>query len=362
MQATRNDMISIAKGITIILMVMMHSSAPDHFCRWASEIRMPLFFFVSGYCFKLKYLSDFKTFGKRKVKGIYWPFVKWSVVLVLFHNVCVNLHIYDSSSPIYDLKDIVVRIGYIVLAMYHGPEHILGAYWFLKELFIGAFLFYAIMWLFKARQIAILVASLAICFGGYWLFSVVEVPVLTPKFLLAAVYMVCGYIMARHPNFEKITCKGWIVLLLLVVTLIGSNVMTQRPMSMSGHTVYTLPLFLTTSIIGCLLICGVSNVIKRNTACFRKVLVYIGDRTFKVLTWHFLAMAFVTFVVVHVTDRDTTDIVYIRRITDAAVSLWPLYTLAGVGLPLLVNHVYEAILRYIKEKRFLAVENDKKRG
>ena len=82
----RDTVISIAKGIAIILMVIAHAEAPGWLCKFIFEFHMPLFFITAGYFFSLKYLNDEATFVKKRVKGLYWPFVKWSVFFLVIHN------------------------------------------------------------------------------------------------------------------------------------------------------------------------------------------------------------------------------------------------------------------------------------
>lgn len=50
----RDDKVTIAKGIGILLMVAAHAGIPDVISRFIVMFHMPLFFFMSGYCFKEK--------------------------------------------------------------------------------------------------------------------------------------------------------------------------------------------------------------------------------------------------------------------------------------------------------------------
>ena len=93
----RNTTISIAKGIAIILMVIAHAEAPGWLCRFIFEFHMPLFFITAGYFFSLKYLNDEATFVKKRVKGLYWPFVKWAVFFLIIHNWMFDLGILNET-------------------------------------------------------------------------------------------------------------------------------------------------------------------------------------------------------------------------------------------------------------------------
>ena len=83
----RNTVLSICKGIAIILMVIGHAECPGMLCNFIYLFHMPVFFIAAGYFFSRKYLSDPWTFVVKRFRGLYVPFVKWSVLFLLLHNV-----------------------------------------------------------------------------------------------------------------------------------------------------------------------------------------------------------------------------------------------------------------------------------
>lgn len=125
----RDLTLDLAKAICIILMVIGHSGCPDYLHRFIYMFHMPCFFFISGYLLNDKYLTNLKTGLWRKIKGSYYPFVKWSVIFLLLHNVFAYLHIYDTS---YSLKEISIKAVRILTMT--GSEQLLGGFWFLISL------------------------------------------------------------------------------------------------------------------------------------------------------------------------------------------------------------------------------------
>jgi len=89
----RDDSISIAKAFAILLMVLAHTWFSEYGSRWINMFHMPLFFFFAGYCFKDKYLSEFMQFLRKRIIGLYKPFVKWSIIFLLLHNVFFVLNV-----------------------------------------------------------------------------------------------------------------------------------------------------------------------------------------------------------------------------------------------------------------------------
>ena len=120
--------LSIAKGIGIILMVIGHSGCPDVLNRFIYLFHMPLFFFVSGYLFKDKYVENKFLFLKRKLKGLYWPFVKWELIFLAFHSLFVYWHFYETDYTWQEYVGKAVRI--LTLS---GGEQLLGGYWYLIQ-------------------------------------------------------------------------------------------------------------------------------------------------------------------------------------------------------------------------------------
>ena len=155
--------VTISKAIAIILMVMGHSDCPNFINAYLVMVRMPLFFFMSGYCFKEKYLNDATAYMKRRVTGIYWPYLKWSLVFLMLHNVCVYLHIYNVSSDssngqilnLYDAKEMALRAIDVSTKM-NRHEQLLGGYWFLKSLFVGSIFFYLTRRVIKSPLVGML--------------------------------------------------------------------------------------------------------------------------------------------------------------------------------------------------------------
>ena len=125
----RNVSLDIAKAICIILMVAGHSGVPKYIHDVIYLLHMPAFFLISGMLLSDKYLSNLGNGVKKKLKGYYKPYVKWSIVFILLHNIFFNLHFYAEG---YSLKETILYLGYAATMM--KTETLLGGYWFLSSL------------------------------------------------------------------------------------------------------------------------------------------------------------------------------------------------------------------------------------
>ena len=124
-----NKAISIGKAICIIFMVIGHSGCPTLLKNWIYTFHMPFFFFFSGYLFNNKSLDSFIPFAKKKMRGLWLPFVKWNILFILLHNLFYKLGILNTEYSITDF------LNKIVVSLYMGePQLLLGTFWFLQQL------------------------------------------------------------------------------------------------------------------------------------------------------------------------------------------------------------------------------------
>lgn len=152
-------------------------------------------------------------FMYKRLKGLYWPFVKYGVAFLLFHNTFYTLGIYTSTfgwngktNFLYGWTDIFARLADII-AFRGGGENLLGAFWFLPVLFfssVGAMLYF---WVSKK----IIKKSLYACVVGvgFFLFlaavlSKLDLSVweINKRTMFAGALYLIGFML--HKYFERI--------------------------------------------------------------------------------------------------------------------------------------------------------------
>ena len=138
-----NAQVSIAKALGIILMVMGHAGCPGYLHDFIYLFHMPLFFFLSAYFFRdAKVVDSAGQYVVRKFKNLYLPYIKWSIIFLLLHNLFCRIGFYDNSLS---WQELFVNVKCSVRGMRQG-ERMLGAYWFLISLFWESLLFGLIIW------------------------------------------------------------------------------------------------------------------------------------------------------------------------------------------------------------------------
>ena len=386
----RDEGIAIAKAWGIILVVMGHCSFSAIQPGWQKSVHdfiylfhIPLFFFLSGYFFKWKYLGDKRTFLKKRIISLWWPYFKWVVLFTLLHNLLWTVGLYGpnvtTGSPApgkYSLTDILIRIFGIFVFSTIEPQ-ILGGFWFIPELFFAEV--YCLLSLFlldvfitdsnsmlrvsllegtKTRGRIVIIAislflllAIAMKFGNLDIGVYILHPTLSSRTCLAAAFFLTGYWV--HQNETKLIVNNtFFIAVSLLVILIASRL---HPISLTviiNKGGWFDILFLWG--VGCLgTWCVV--IISRWIAASKfepvKILLgYIGDNTLTILALHFLCFKLVNLLKVKFYNLDTVFGTYPVIIDDPSANgflWWFLYVLVGVLFPIGIKYLYDLSMKNV---------------
>ena len=370
----RNTTISIAKGIAIILMVVAHAEAPGWLCKFIFEFHMPLFFITAGYFFSLKYLNDEATFVKKRVKGLYWPFVKWSVFFLIIHNWMFDLGILNEvygndaggvTHP-YSWHQMQQNLWTIVTAMGGYDQFLCGAFWFFRGLFVASILYLIIykVLLFalpkrveRATPYLICLIMLLLC--GWKTYEGLRVINLVQggyRDMMGCFFFGCGFIFRQYAErYQSFTSRLWVSLpMTLVFGVIVYLFSAYLTANMNWRSTYTqflsLPL---PALLGFLMTYNISRWIDARDSRLKRFLAYTGDHTLNIFIFHIVAYKTVSLLKIWYYGLDPRQIGCHMVIHDYSQQdwFWVLYTVAGVGLPLGATWLYEQIKAKIRARR-----------
>ena len=322
--------ISVAKALCIILMVVGHSGCPLLLGKYISQFHMPCFFFVSGFLLKDKYLNNMATFVKRRFKGLWWPFVKWSVIFLLLHNVLTSLHIYNSS---YTLTDMAYKLFHIVTMT--GSEQLLGGYWFLKELLyasvisiIALKLPYIISNRKKGKEIQNgIILTLTFLVLAYIL-SIVsfKIPTIGSKTMLATSFYLAGYTFHHATiNHSNLLLGILSLTIVFIITFFFTGTMESTNVSIIVYFIVAM--------MGTIGIINIAGNIKGRA---QNVLNYVGDKTLYLLTFHFISFKLVSLILIGYYDLPITQLSDFPVISGLNSFSWIVYSIVGVIIPLIL--------------------------
>ena len=250
-----NAQVSIAKALGIILMVMGHAGCPGYLHDFIYLFHMPLFFFLSAYFFRdAKVVDSAGQYVVRKFKNLYWPYIKWSIIFLLLHNLFFQIGFYDNSLS---WQELFVNVKRSVRGMWQG-ERMLGAYWFLISLFWESLLFGLIIWIkhkTKSRYFDLIAVVLLFLVGYY---APIDLLVNREMVILPIFYL--GYWAGTHKTNFSISRSHLLIALLVCLPLL-CYLATFMKVGVGQGKFYNSILFLVGSLAGIYLMIILSGLI-----------------------------------------------------------------------------------------------------
>lgn len=290
-----NNSITYIKAIAIILMVWGHAECSiPHVSDFIYMFHMPLFYFASGYCFKNKYLDSPKDYTLSKVKNIYIPYVKWSVVFLLFHNLFFALHIYNEQDVLlhpYSFRQFLWSV-YVIVTKMQGHEQLLGGYWFMRSLFVASLISYLYIWLCRGKLVMGVLSMLSISSLFYLFDFAIPVANINSSDFLVTSFVLTGTMFAE----KKIkTFPVWMIGVSVLLTIFGLFIWradTLHPEYPKAFPYYATAILMTWSLY------SFFEMFKEKQSFVFDIIKYIGNNTFTILTWHFLMFKVVSLLII----------------------------------------------------------------
>ena len=190
--------IDILKGIAIIMVLLSHAviyfpinlhevPVTKAIYDWVGTTHMPLFFFVSGFCFSYKSeRGEYRQFIKKKIYRILIPFLVFNAIDIVPRTTLSFL----VNRP----KSLVESLTSILL---HG-----GEYWFLYSLFM-VFLFFPLIDRVIRDRKGLQIATIIICVILKFVPGIPTV-FLIKRTISYLLYFVIGYVLKQNVSFERI--------------------------------------------------------------------------------------------------------------------------------------------------------------
>lgn len=318
-----NSTIGYLKAFGIILMLLGHTGLDNVFMKFVVMFHMPLFFIASGYCFKEKYLSNPVKYLRNKIKGIWWPYVKWSLLFLFLHNIFFHMHLYNeqydywrSASDVFFFPQIIKTSLAVTMTM-HGTEPLLGGYWFLNALFFGSIIAWLII---KYVRNLILGGGilLTVCLIFNESGKILPFVQISARTFAAALFILIGYALAKYKvrifNSEQIIVG-------MLITVIGS-LFWYMPLHPASYSNYRFLPYIVSATVATWSFYSLFNRMKGMQSVGLKILDFIGRNTLTILTWHFLSFKLVSFAIVYINGIPMTRLSEHPVIVEYSVKGW----------------------------------------
>lgn len=355
--AGRNQVFSICKAIGIILMVIGHAEAPELLCNFLYTFHMPLFFIAAGYFFSDKNLADPWGFCKKRFKGLYIPFITWSLFYLAIHNLCHMTGILNETygnwengvTHPYSWGDVATRLTSIFLSMSGYDEFLAGAFWFFRGLLVASIAYLVLHKLLSGKTrlkgpwVSVAIMIIVLLFNTFRFANGIKVPMIPNGGLRETwgiFFFAAGVLFRRY---EYIFIRRWYFLLGSFLFILGAAFLHTCGMNNQGKflDLLTLPL---TGCVGFLMTYWTAGYINSFGGVASRLLSFIGENTLYILLWHIPAYKIVSLAKVHYYDLDPLQIgchmVIHYNNTDF---FWVLYSVVGLMVPLCIIQAWRKL-------------------
>ena len=351
---TRIEELDMLKAVGIVMVVIGHTACPYELHRLFYFIHMPLFFMLSGCTNRSdSYYGEGKNvrqFFLKRLKTLYWPFLYYSLPIVLLHNVFASAGLYETF---YDARGFIIQLAKVLLFSIGETEPFLPQLWFIKVLFITEIL-YALVVMMCVRM----------GFSKYYLLLPLSVaallvpPQVVPHILFmnlfvplrAMFYYLLGGVIIKvidkaSLNFKILIISG----VCLTGWLLASLHFRQTGITDSQGIVSVMQaLFLVAFVVvGWRLYKYVSRI-----RALRSLLLYLGRMTMPIYFLHYLAFSFISAVFILCKFH---DIGYLDAKLFTSSIPWGIYAVGGIVLSLLIYYAFRVVIVY----KLLKKENNK---
>lgn len=334
-KARTDTMVSISKGICIILMVIGHSGCPVFLHDFIYLFHMPFFFFISGWFCRQS--SD--AWGRdglsvkilKRIKRLYLPFVLYCLAFILLSFISTACARIDY----FGVKEVTLSSLVKVFVNMEPPTELLGATWFIRSLFFAAVIIDIALYLLrrlKYGKYLLLAIFLAVT---VWMESFpAGTPVIRQLVLIfmGGTFFLSGYCFRDF--FARLTGSFIALVVCMAILVIETVYVPNTVLKVNGaldSIIYILGAF-----PGILSVLTVSTLLDRMRPV-RNVLSYVGNETLVILYLHFTAFIIINLVAVTLKDLDRSLITSFPVIQSLEGWWWVLYTVAGVCVPLLLK-------------------------
>lgn len=354
----RDPRFSIIKALAIICVVASHAGTTGWFSATLYLFHVPAFFLCAGYFFNTAYLNDERTYLVRRIKGVYLPFMKWSIFFLLVHNLLFPLGLlsekFGNATGVthpYTLHQASQHLWSIVCNMSGYDQFLAGAFWFFRAFFIASIIYFALFKILSFsrelkshKQVGWAAAIIALALTAWKVadsLSMTGVAQGGYRELMGTAFIAIGFLFRQY---EAILRPDWRVALISLIVLISSAIF--QPTSMTHHPTFTqflaLPL---PAVAGFLVLNYLAHLVTRTKgafAFFRRGLVYIGDHTIYVFAFHLLAFKLVSAFAVGYFNLPWEAVGGHTVVTKAIGHplFITLYIIVGVSAPILWNLAY----------------------
>ncbi|MGY4537148.1 acyltransferase [Mucilaginibacter sp. UYNi724] len=331
--------IDYAKFIGIFLVVLGHQSISKPLSTFIFAFHMPLFFFISGYLFKVDKGVTYQAFFVKKLRQLMLPYLIFNVITYLFWFFIGRKFGNDASSEVSWLKPIIGMFygngidGYLIHCI---------VLWFLPCLFITENLFFLLVnnKNIKIQQLTLVILVIA----GYidYRFNLPRLPWGFNLAIVALVFYASAFLCKDFIN--KVMKQNALIQLLIFIvslTICIYIAMVNQNVDMNSRSYNNYSLFFLSSFSGTISTLIFAMLLEK---AFKKIsfLGYMGRNTILIMAFHLIALSIIKAVVVFIMKMplsifEQNDLLCVVATLTVFIILFPVIFVVKRYLPVMIG-------------------------
>ena len=325
MYIKRNKNIDVARGLLIILMVLGHTGFVG--TRFIYLFHIPSFVFISGYLHKDDYSIN-KLYNR--FKSLYYPFVKYSILFLIFINFFVALGI--TESEIVTTSNLLQKLLDVFLMK--GLGSFLGAFWYLTMILQVIFIYIFLDKLIKNINIL----SFVIIVLSLFMFWFISKGNTLPAYIDRSILMILPYHIGRLLKKYETLISFNFKLLFLSFTIILTVYITGFQINIGSRTLPNIFIYLISLFSGFYLVMSISNIIVQYK--FEKLFSYLGKNTIVILALHFFSFKLLDLTLHNFTNFTVYDLSRFPVSFDNSLIFSLSYLIVGLCVPIFLKRLF----------------------
>lgn len=273
----RKNWIDVLKGIGIIFVIIGHLvDYNSFFVRYIFSFHMPLFFFISGYCFNKNKFENMRAFIRKRANKRLVPYFSFCLLGFVF---TIISHALTAEKTDYYL-------AFMQTFLFAQPESIMvGQVWFLMCLFVTEIMFFFILTKSSNRAAIIAMMLLSATVGQLFAFRILDfrLGLKMDVAFTALVFYGTGYVLSSTNYFKGKTPTLALPVLLFLNVFFGPYLnggVNICDIKLNNPVYYFISAFSGIAFCFC-----VAKLISQNRA-----LQYIGRNTLVIFATHSLVI------------------------------------------------------------------------
>lgn len=330
----RLEVLDIAKGIGILLVVWAHAKGP--FSSYIYQFHMPFFFLISGYLYNK--VDSLKVFIWKKIQSIYFPFILWNLLGGAIKWI-FGLYPYTIDTFI----DYCTKVLFTLTK----DGQFFGATWFLGSLFVVSVTYKCIDYFIENGKYKRIFLTLVFIFTACVGFSI-DFPYMQSRTMVLSMFYAIGVLVREYAEEFKEFNKLVMAVFCFLLFIAGAK---YNSANMGANEYTHVLVFVIGALCASYSFIYISQYLVK-TKFIKKMLIIFSKYSIDILIWQFAVFRFVIVLQLWVNHLPINTVLEYYPLYSEKHGWWIAYMLVGLFISMLIGWLLRPVLFKVEKILF----------